>query len=116
MQNVTLDEQENLINCVRQIIGRMDNEIQQAQNNIQNSQKKQKEQHDRKLKGSVNFKVGELVLMYKSNLQDKKKLEERWKRPYYIHTDLGNGVYKLRTLDRKILKIPINGDRLKQYH
>ena len=94
----------------------MDNKIQQVQNNIQNSQRKQKEQHDHKLKGSVNFEVGELVLMYKSNLQDKKKLEERWKGLYYIHADLGNGVYKLRTLDRKILKTPINGERLKQYY
>ncbi|CAI2199347.1 3085_t:CDS:1, partial [Funneliformis geosporum] len=56
---------------------------------------------------------GDLVLMYKSNIHDKKKLEDRWKGPYYIHDDLGNGVYKLRTMDRKILKTPINSARLK---
>ena len=54
--------------------------------------------------------------MHKTEIQDKKKLEERWKGPYYIHADLGNGVYKLRTMERKILKVPINGARLKKYH
>ncbi|CAI2167141.1 17339_t:CDS:2 [Funneliformis geosporum] len=60
--------------------------------------------------------VGELVLLHKTEIQDKKKLEERWKGSYYIHADLGNGVYKLRTMDRKVLKVPINGARLKKYH
>ena len=33
-----------------------------------------------------------------------------------IHDILGNGAYKLRTLDRKVLKIPVNSERLKIYH
>ena len=94
----------------------MDHDINQVQSNIKRSQNKQKERHDRNLANEYTFKVGELVLMYKSELQDKKKLEERWKGPYYIHADLGNGVYKLRTMDRKILKTLINGARLKQYY
>ena len=57
-----------------------------------------------------------MVLKYENKIEGKKKLEDRWNGPYYIHDDLGNGVYKLRTMDRKILKVPINGSRLKPYH
>ena len=94
----------------------MDHDINQVQSNIEKSQRKQKEWHDRNITNVYTFTVGELVLMHKSELQDKKKLEEQWKGLYYIHADLGNGVYKLRTMDRKILKVPINGARLKKYH
>ncbi|CAI2180686.1 3748_t:CDS:2, partial [Funneliformis geosporum] len=48
-----------------------------------------------------------------SNLQDKNKLEELWKGPYIIHNVLGNGIYKIRIIDDKVLKIPVNSERLK---
>jgi hypothetical protein len=41
---------------------------------------------------------------------------ECWKGPYYVHEVLGNGVYKLRTLEGEILKVPVNSERLKLYH
>ncbi|GES95426.1 protein NYNRIN-like [Rhizophagus clarus] len=62
------------------------------------------------------YKIGDLVLLYKSHLRERKKLEERWTGPYYIHEVKENGVYKLRTMEGKILKVPVNSERLKQYY
>ena len=62
----------------------------------------------------VHYKIGDLVILYKSQLYGKQKLEERsWSGPYYIHEVLPNGTYKLRT---KGLKTPINYEQLKPYH
>ncbi|CAI2199205.1 3385_t:CDS:1, partial [Funneliformis geosporum] len=47
-----------------------------AQKNIEQSQLKQKNRHDKNLK-EAQFKRGDSVLLYKSNLRDKRKLEER---------------------------------------
>ena len=44
------------------------------------------------------------------------KLNEKWKRPFFIHDILPNGVYKLCTIDGKVLAIPININLLKLYH
>jgi hypothetical protein len=43
------------------------------------------------------------------------KLEDKWKGPYYIHTVLLNGSYKLREINGKVLKTPVNGRLLKIY-
>jgi hypothetical protein len=43
------------------------------------------------------------------------KLEPNWKGPYYIHNIPHLGVYKLRTLDGKVIQAPVNGSLLKQY-
>jgi hypothetical protein len=48
-------------------------------------------------------------------LGTRKKLEERWKGPYVIHENLGNGAYRLKATDGKVLKDPVNGERLKLY-
>jgi len=87
-----------------------------AKENVIKSQQQQEQRHNKKMKETYIFKIGEQVLLYKSHLRDKRKLEDRWKGPYYIHDILGNGAYKLRTLDRKVLKIPVNSERLKIYH
>ena len=44
------------------------------------------------------------------------KLDPKWKGPFYIHDQPYQGVYKLRTMDGKVLKAPINGSLLKMYH
>jgi hypothetical protein len=62
------------------------------------------------------FETGELVLLYKSKIKGHNKLEERWKGPYRIREALGNGAYRLETIDQKVLKALINRDRLKLYH
>ena len=64
----------------------------------------------------MQFKIGDLVLLYRSELRGKQKLQERWKGPYYVHEALDNGAYKLRTIDGNVLKVPVNSERLKLYH
>jgi len=44
------------------------------------------------------------------------KLENKWIGPYYVHNVLKDNVYKLRTLDGKLVKNVIHGNRLKLYH
>src|SRR3984957_484612 len=89
----------------------------EAKTNSKKSQNKQKEYHDRKIK-SYNFEIGEKVLYYKAakEKQWSGKLEEKWKGSYYIHEKLLNGAYKIKELDGKILKTPVNGELLKRFY
>ena len=109
------DQQEDLLKRMQRLTGKIDEDRLAVQDHIYKEQQKQKELHDNSLR-EIKFKIGELVLLYKSHLRGKRKLEERWKGPYRIHEVLGNGAYKLRTLDDKILKSPVNSERLKLYH
>ena len=90
----------------------------QARLEIIKSQEQQKEYYDKKGKRKQNFKIGEKVLYYNA-AKDKQwsgKLEDKWKGPYYIHEVLLNGAYKLKEIDGRILKTPVNGEWLKIYH
>ena len=107
--------QENLLRRTYVIIGRLQDDRRVAQKNIRISQKKQKERFDDRLKGVDEYEKGDLVLLYRSGLGTRKKLEERWKGPYVIHENLGNGAYRLKATDGKVLKDPVNGERLKLY-
>jgi len=64
------------------------------------------------------YSIGDKVLVFRSLLEGtrKGKLEEKWEGPYYIYDVLGNGAYKLRTLDNQVLKKKVHGNRLKLYH
>ena len=85
---------------------------------IEKTQSKQKDFHDRKFKRKDNFHIGEKVLYY--NVTKEKqwsgKLEDKWKGLYYIHEVLLNGSYKIKELDGRILKTPVNGEWLKLYN
>ncbi|CAG8715365.1 7346_t:CDS:1, partial [Ambispora leptoticha] len=61
--------------------------------------------------------IGDKVLHYRSSLEGthKNKLEEKWEGPFIIYDVLGKGTYKLRTLDNKVLKQKVHGNRLKRY-
>ena len=62
------------------------------------------------------FQIEEKVL-YHDAIKEKHysgKLEEKWKGPYTINTILLNGSYKI-TDQYGVLRIPVNGDRLKKY-
>ena len=109
------DPQRDLLNRIQILTGKVTIDRLDTQDTIYRSQMQQKDRHDKKLT-EIRFKIGELVLLYKSRLQGKKKLEERWSGPFYIHESLGNGAYKLRTIDGKILKTPVNSERLKHYN
>ena len=43
------------------------------------------------------------------------KLDQKWKGPYYIHQLLPNGSYKIREIDGRVFRTPVNGDLLKVY-
>ena len=70
----------------------------QAKQQISCKQLKQKDRHDDKLTHVRQFVIGDMVLHYRAMLDNQKsgKLEPKWKGPYYIHSILGNGAYKLR--------------------
>src|SRR4051812_36742961 len=87
----------------------------EAQDIIHKAQVKQKHIHDKDLR-EVKFKIGDLVLLYKSQLRGKKKLQERWAGPYHVHDVLDNGAYKIRTMEGNVLKIPVNSEHLKIYY
>ena len=102
-----LDTQINELPIVR-------NEVQQR---LQIAQQKQKDRHDDQLKRRITFCVNDKVLYYDAPL-DKQwsgKLLPKWKGPFHISNVIGNGAYKIKTLDRRIICTPVNGSLLKLY-
>jgi len=85
---------------------------------IENTQRKQKEKFDQRVKKEKVFKIGDKVLLkeaYKDN-QKSGKLSQNWKGPYYIHEVYGKGAYRIKTLDGKILKGTQNIRNIKTYY
>jgi transposase InsO family protein len=107
--------QQDLFKRVHTLTGKIIGDRLKVQDTIYQSQQEQKRRHDESIR-VVQFKIGDLVLLYKSHLRGKQKLQERWKGPFYIHEKLDNGAYKLRTIDGNVLKAPVNSERLKHYH
>ena len=64
-----------------------------------------------------NFQIGDKVLYYNAakEKQWSGKLEEKWKGPYYIHEIVSKGSYKIKTMEGRIQKTPVNGELLKEY-
>ena len=90
----------------------------QTQLRVAKQQQKQKEYHDRKITKYIEYEIGDKVLVYDAAKQTSHtgKLDPKWKGPFYIHDRPYQGVYKLRTIDGKVLKAPINGSLIKMYH
>ena len=88
----------------------------ETRRNIKETQRKTKEKHDQKIK-MKEFNLGEKVLYYNAAKEKQwtGKLEDKWKGPYYIQEKLFNGAYRLKELDGKIMKTPVNGELLKKY-
>jgi hypothetical protein len=89
-----------------------------AKEEIRKSQEKQKKYHDNKVRFKEKFEIGDKVLYFKA-AQDKQhsgKFDEKWKGPYYIHEIISKGSYKIKELDGRVLKTPVNGELLKEYH
>ena len=62
--------------------------------------------------------IGDKVLVERTWLKTNfsAKLEKKWIGPYFIHNVLKDNVYKLRTLEGRLVKNVIYGNRLKLYH
>ena len=114
-QKTPVNYDEALMKRAYEIIDKMNNEQIKARENIEKGQEQQKSRHKEKL---VKLKIGDKVLVYRTNLQTNfsAKLEEKWIGPYYIHDVLQRNVYKLRNLDGKLVKNVIHGNRLKLFH
>ena len=69
------DLQDDLLKRVQMITGRITEDRLEAQDIIHKAQVKQKHIHDKDLR-EVKFKIGDLVLLYKSQLREKKKLQD----------------------------------------
>ena len=98
------------------IIDRLELDRSIAQQNVQKSQQKQKETYQQD-KNYQSFFIGDKVLMKRMETQHwhHEKFAQKWKGSYYIYQVFDKDIYKLRTLDGKILKNPYNGDHLKLY-
>ncbi|GET55706.1 putative integrase core domain protein [Rhizophagus irregularis DAOM 181602=DAOM 197198] len=92
-----------LINHIENLVDQLPQEIEIAKTNIEISQQKQKERHNRKLRHQIKFSIGDKVLYYDvaKEKQWTGKLNPKWKGPYYIHQVGEKGAYKLRTIDGK---------------
>jgi hypothetical protein len=93
-----------------------DNKIT-ASKNIKNAQKRQKTTHDKKIR-TMTYKINDMVLEYRSDLQNVHgdKFRDKWSGPFFIHRVLGNGSYILRTNSGEVLNSrPVHGNRLKSY-
>jgi len=117
---IPLDKDENKITMmerIRILIEELPSIRMKAKENIEESQEKQKEYHDKKNKINKEFEIGDKVLLYEAwrEKQWSGKLQEKWKGPYVIHEKLFNGSYKLREMNGKVLKTPRNGKWLKKY-
>jgi len=107
-----------LVDHISHLIDELPHERQSAKKEIEISQMKQKEYHDKKFKRKGTFMIGDKVLYYDAarEKQWSGKLEDKWKGPYYIHDVLLNGSYKIKEIDGRILKTPVNGEWLKKYN
>ena len=88
-----------------------------AKENINRAQESQKIRYDKKVKPRL-YQVGEQVLLRESAQENVHgdKFRSKWSGPYLIHQVWKNGSYKLRDTDSpRVLRTPINGDRLKKY-
>jgi hypothetical protein len=112
------NQHQNLMKRTYEIIDTLEDVRREALNNIEQSQSKQKERFDSKLKKKKSFNIGDKVLL-KDSAKEKQwsgKLDPKWKGPYYIHKIIGQGAYQLRTIDGQILKVPSNIINLKSYN
>ena len=75
----------------------------------------QKAWHDRNIKNK-NLSVGDLALLYNSQVKGKpKKLHTEWMGPYVVEEIHANRSIQLRTLQGIVFRKLANGAQLKQY-
>lgn len=110
--------EESLLDRINKIINLLPHDREDTRKRVDRQQNKQKQYHDQHIKSDTKFQIGDKVLLYRAEKEKQwsGKLDEKWKGPYYVHTVLPNGSYKLRTLEGQVLKIPYNGRLLKVYH
>ena len=75
----------------------------------------QKAWHDRNIKNK-NLSIGDLALLYNSQVKGKpKKLHIEWMGPYIVEEINSNGSVRLRTLQGTVFQKLVNSSQLKRY-
>ena len=94
------------------LTGTLNDDRQTAQNNIAESQEKQKLRYDASIQPTI-YQIGDQVLLRNFRA---KKLDAKWIGPFYIHDNRKtNGTYQLRTMDEQIRKKWVHADQLIPY-
>jgi len=110
--------EENLLTRLYTLVNKLPEDRRKTQTRIRKQQQKQKEYHNRKIINPIEYEIGDKVLIYDAakHTSHTGKLNPKWKGPYYIHDRPYTGVYKLRTLEEKVIQAPINGSLLRPYY
>jgi hypothetical protein len=117
MDSTKMEEESILLNHVEKQLDHLPIVRNTVRQQLQIEQQKQKDRHDKKLKRLILYHIGDKVLYFEA-AKDKThtgKLDPKWKGPYYIHDIIGNGAYKIRQLDGRLLKAPVNRSLLQKY-
>ena len=107
--------EQSIVQRMCQVTDTLEPSLALAQKHIEKSQQNQERRHKTSTTAQQ-FKKGDLVLKYKHAKEKQSKFLFKWVGPYTINEVFGNGAYRLRTMDGKILKSTTNGDDLKKYH
>ena len=115
-ENEENDAENPLLARLYQLIDQLENDHQEALDRITQGQQQQKDRHDQ-AGISQKLKIGDKVLVERTWLKTNfsAKLEDKWIGPYFIHNVLENNVYKLRTIEGRLVKNVVHGNRLKEY-
>ena len=107
-----------MIKRIEHIIEELPIKRYEAKKNIEKAQQQQKKYHDKIGKRKQDFQIGDKVLYFDATKYKTHtgKLEEKWKGPYYKHEIIVDGSYKIKELDGKIFRKPVNGELLKKYY
>eukprot|EP00253_Pinus_taeda_P009949 PITA_09949 len=99
-------------------LARLEELRDKARNKFRNHQMIVKRWFDRHMAGDKDYQVGELVLKW-DKLNEPKgkhtKFQHLWLGPFQVEEKIGQGTYKLKTLQGETEKIPVNGQHLKRY-
>ena len=110
------EDKDPLLSRLYHLIEQLENDCQNVRNKVTQEQQRQKERHDQK-GVSEKLKIGDKVLVERSWLKTNfsAKLEDKWMGLYYVHNVLKDNVYKLRTLEGRLVRNLVHGNRLKIY-
>jgi Integrase zinc binding domain/Integrase core domain len=114
-----IDNQQEDTERITELIEDLPKERRKVKEEILIAQSKQKEYYDKRIKKiHTEFKIGTKVLKFEASRENSKsgKLDDKWKGPFLIHDVQSNNVYKIKTLDGKVFKTPVNGTLLKLYY
>ena len=112
-----IDLNDSILQRAYELIEKLLLYYQNAKNNIEKSQQKQKEYVDKQVHFEE-FEIGDKVWIQRKDIEYScsAKFEDKRIELYIIQEKLENGAYKIGTKNGKILKGYYNSDRLAKYY